>query len=130
MNEAIPHILTDKEGRGYDIIEMTPDQAQHQNDYLKATKSIYSWVAAENPASIAYPAPGATSRENTTSESSDKPDLSEVERGGLNRAGRIFDKFTVELEHGLNFRRVIAELPEDTLDLIEAILDRIEGARK
>lgn len=172
MNEVMPHILTDKEGIGYDIVNMTRTQAASLNDRLKTEKSIYSWMlytldhyallsgaspaaskhhpiddiewtkavhpgvgerlmgSAKSPASDASPAPGATSRENATSEAPMKLDLSEGEIGGLKRAGRIFDDLTAELEFGLNFRLVVAKLTDEALEILELVAQRLKLTRE
>jgi hypothetical protein len=44
MNEAMPHILTDKEGKAFDIVDMTRTQAASLNDRLASEGSIYTWM--------------------------------------------------------------------------------------
>ena len=67
------------------------------------------------------------------SEASGPADRSQANLEGespLKRAGRIFDRLVEEICYGLNFRLVVAELPDETLGLLERILDRIEKGRK
>lgn len=117
---------------------MTSLAADEKNPLAnKATDGLVWWAPAskadEDPqATPPYSTSGA-SEENATPEPSESADPGEgnleAPAHDLPRARKIFDELSVESYYGFNLRMVLAELPADTLGLLEQVAAKARKAR-
>ena len=152
-NKIIPHVLITKEGKRYDIVDMTTNQAKRLNYLLKAEKSIYRWaidpIESEGPVEDHHALRSANPIDDIEWTKAVHPGVKaliqasghhwiderlERDPGGpgraADRAGAIADDLSREMcFFDFNFRAVLRDLPDEALETLEAIIARAKKER-